>query len=118
MTGVRIDGGTELPGRLDEGSSPVLARSGEVTVFLVLAGDDGRSGRRAPVVTIDAAGLIALPPPPAGWHWLVDSGLGSELEEATLESDDALVRAAAVRTIEQLGDLLQRASAPPAERVV
>jgi NHLM bacteriocin system ABC transporter ATP-binding protein len=111
-------GADEAATRLDDGSSPLLVRAGEATVFLAVSDESGATGRRTPVVTIEAPALLAMTSAPSGWRWIVGAGLGGEVEEATLDSDEEIVREAAVRTAEALGELLQRASRPPAERVV
>ena len=98
--------------------SPLLVGSGEATLFLAAVGDDGQLLRRTPVVTVYAPALLATREPPYGHRWIVGPGLGSVLEEVTLDADEQLVTAAAVHTTEALGDLLRPIAVPPAERVV
>jgi ABC-type bacteriocin/lantibiotic exporter with double-glycine peptidase domain len=105
------------PDRLDA-LGPLLLRSGEATVFLSVVAADGSDGRRTPVVTLRAPALVATRPPPRGWRWVVGPGLDSELDEATLDSDEKLLRDAVVNTAETLGDLLRAAGTLPAESVV
>jgi NHLM bacteriocin system ABC transporter ATP-binding protein len=103
---------------LSDGLSPTLLLSGEVTVFLARLDDDGQTGRRIPVITVEAPALLAMGPPLAGWRWVLGPGLGSVLEEATLDSDEHLVGHGVVRTVETVGDLLRPAAMLPAEQVV
>jgi NHLM bacteriocin system ABC transporter ATP-binding protein len=98
--------------------SPLLVRRGEATVFLAAVAPDGGAGRRRPVVTVRAPALIAVDPAPAGWRWALGPGLGSAIEEATLESDEVLLRQAAVATVDAVARLLQPAATVPAERIV
>jgi NHLM bacteriocin system ABC transporter ATP-binding protein len=97
--------------------SPLLLRRGEATLF-VAAVVPGGAGRRRPVVTVQAPALLAVDPAPAGWRWMLGPGLGSAIEEATLESDEAALRQAATSTVDALAQLLQPAATVPAERVV
>ena len=101
----------------DGGLHPTLLRSGEVTVFLAAVGDDGQIGRRSPFVTVQAPALLAMDAAPTGWRWVIGPGLGSAIEEATFDSDEALVRRAIVQTVEAVGSLLRPAATPPADRI-
>jgi NHLM bacteriocin system ABC transporter ATP-binding protein len=102
----------------DGGLRPTLVRSGEATVFLAAVGDDGHIGRRSPFVTVQAPALLAMDAAPTGWRWVMGPGLGSAIEEATLDSDERLIRRAVAQTVETVGSLLQPAATPPADRVV
>ena len=108
----------ESSSKFDIGLRPMLLTAGEATLFLAAVEPDGTSGRRAPVVTLVAPALIALDQAPAGWRWVVGRGLGSALQEATLETDEGPIRKAFAETIAALGVLLQPAESPPAERLV
>jgi NHLM bacteriocin system ABC transporter ATP-binding protein len=99
----------------DPEAHPLLLRSGEATAFLVTAAG---ASRRLPVVTLRAPALLAVEPAPPGWRWVMAPGLGSVIEEVTLESDQALLSQAAAATVHALGGLLEQAAAVPAERVV
>jgi NHLM bacteriocin system ABC transporter ATP-binding protein len=104
--------------RLDEGLKPALLLAGELTVFLAVVDDEGQAGRRMPVVTLEAPALLATKPAPNGRRWVLGRGLDSIVEEATLDSDEQLVRQAAARTAERLGDLLRSAALLPPEHVI
>ena len=98
--------------------SPLLVRNGEATLFLAAVSDDGGLRRRLPVVTVHAPALLATREAPDGHRWIVGPGLGSVLEEATLDADERLVTDAVVGTAEALGELLRPFSPPLGERVV
>jgi NHLM bacteriocin system ABC transporter ATP-binding protein len=70
------------------------------------------------VVSVQAPALLAVDAAPRGCQWVLGPGLGSVIEEVTLESDAALLAQAAATTVDALGGLLQEASAVPSERIV
>jgi len=98
--------------------SPLLLRAGEATLFLAAVGGDGRPLRRTRVVTVRAPALIAARPAPDEHRWIVGPGLGSVLEEATLDTDERLMAEAVARTTEALGEVVRPLAPPPTERVV
>lgn len=97
---------------------PILLRSGEATIFLTAVDAGGGGGRRTPVVTVQAPALLSVGPAPAGWRWVLGPGLGSVIEEPTLEADAPLVSRAAAGTVDALGRVLQSAATLPPERIV
>jgi NHLM bacteriocin system ABC transporter ATP-binding protein len=101
-----------------EAVTPLVLRSGEATLFLCAVDSDGREGRRTPVATLQAPALVATRPAPRGWRWVVGPGLDSELDEATLDTDEQFLRQAATNATDTLGDLLRAEAAPPTESVV
>ena len=102
----------------DPEARPLLLRSGEATLFLVAVTEAGGTGRRTPVVSVQAPALLTVDTAPAGCHWILGPGLGSTIGEATLESDEALLAEAAATTVDALGSILQEAAAVPPERVI
>ena len=117
---------TELPTRAtravstaapDPEQHPLLLRAGEATLFLTTAAGNG-AGRRVPVLTVRAPGLLAVEAAPRGYRWVLGPGLGCTIEEVTFESDEALLSQAAEATVQALGQMLQEEAAVPPERVV
>lgn len=104
--------------RLREGLGPVLLIEGELTVFLAQVDDCGRTGRRTALVTLQAPALLAAEMARDGRRWLIGPGLGSSIEDVTLGIDEQLIREAALRTAEALGDLLRPAAPLPPDRIV